>query len=317
MPREANDDWWRRKVSELQVLAVPLLGIDPETVYPKDGPWPVIKLVWMRYVLSIYLPILSRARAEGQFDTLHFIDLCAGSGLTSIPVKGVQTIVPGSATIGAKANGFDHYHFVEPQRKAAETLQRRLPILLPQGNYDVYVMSRGEAVSLIADKMRSVGRSPHYLCFVDPEGFTEVTIPELNPLLRLPRGDFFFNFQHTGVKRAPPAAARFLGQSGLEPLIHSMSHDDIIAKFKEIVSQAGRPRNLWIPVEHGDNPYAYGMLYAAANTYGGNPWLENFKREVERRMEGVTGQRLGSILGGERTFDSLKKKSPQRSILDF
>lgn len=310
----ANDEWWRKRYARLREKASRVEDVEPDTAYPKNGMWPAIKLVWMDYALGIYAPIMRRQREQRNFDTLHFIDLCAGSGLTTVETATrAPELIAGSALIGACDPSFDAYHFVEPHKKAAAVLEKRVSKVLPTGRFRVYCEPRADAVVKIVDRISSESARPHYLAFVDPEGFTEITLPQLKPLFSMSRGDFIFNFQHTGAKRAPPAAAAFLGRPELEHRLGSMSPDDIIAVFLDQLRSYGRPEVAWIPVETGTNAYAYGVVYAAVQTRRQNEWLQNFRSDVHRRMQGIDGANLANILGGQRRLDSPSGEGGPRS----
>lgn len=322
MPALSNDDWWRRRVAILERIAAPLSAISPDAVYDKAGAWPAIKLVWVQYGLGIYAPIITNRKKAGQFTSLHFIDACAGSGLTRLQLgKSKQITVAGTAAIGASNAAFDSYHFIEPNKKAAAVLDERLERLLPRDRFKTYSSDRAGAIGTVVTEIRESSRKPHFFAVVDPEGFTEITLPQLQPLFALSRGDFVFNFQHVGVKRAPPAAAAFLGDDSLASGLRTMADDDVVDLFAHRVAESGRPVSKWIPVERGEGPYAYGILYAAVETHGGNAWLNNYSAEVDRRMVGIDGRVLENILLGQKELrepgDNLAKPPRDRSLLDF
>lgn len=138
-PKEANPDWWKKRIGFLKAIAEKVGDVDPQVVYEKPGLWPLMKLVTLDFALGFYLPIMNRQRQQGNWDELHYVDLMAGNGLTR--VRGEQSgahLVAGTAMVGAnchlKSEGkaFDHYHFVEPHKPWAATLERRLSKILPK-----------------------------------------------------------------------------------------------------------------------------------------------------------------------------------------
>jgi three-Cys-motif partner protein len=306
---KATDDWWREKYALLRGLAEEVGDLAPGQTYAKNGMWPVIKLVWMQYALSIYVPILRSFRGPSTFDSLHFIDFSAGNGLTTVkPAKRDPQVVAGSALLGAWWSDFDHHHFVEPDREQAGVLEQRLLRLLPREGFSIYHLPRAQAVGEIVQAIRARARTPHYLAFVDPEGFTEVTLPQLRPLFELSRGDFLFNFQHVSAKRHGPTAAAFLGRPEMEAALPRMEPGAIADVLREQLAAHGRPETVWIEVAKAESSYAYGVMYAAARTLGGNRWLENFRADVEKRMAGVDSAVLEDFLFGQKRLDRPRPK---------
>src|SRR3989304_10310824 len=119
---KSNKMWWHEKVEQLQEQAKPFVSIHPDAIYAKEGFWPALKLTFMQFALGFYGPIMAKQRAEGRWEALHFVDLCAGSGLTQLHSKrspGKSITVAGSALIGAHESTFDHYHLIEPDPAAA------------------------------------------------------------------------------------------------------------------------------------------------------------------------------------------------------
>ncbi|HUR25275.1 MAG TPA: three-Cys-motif partner protein TcmP [Candidatus Thermoplasmatota archaeon] len=301
---KSNQEWWHEKVDQLAEQAKQFTTVDPDVIYEKDGLWPVIKLVWMKQALGIYAPIMSRARENGQWGSLHLIDLCAGSGLTRLrgaDHKGKTLTVTGSALIAAHDSRFDFYHFVEPGKKQAKALEQRLALKLPPGKFKVYPTTCKEALPLILKDLKENWKNPHSMAFIDPEGVTETPLPELEPLLRFGRGDILFNYQYTGVKRAGQANAdAFFGDPNWPA---NGSWEDVRNFFLKRLAHYGRPKSTVINVAAGEGhgPYAYDMVYCAAETKAGNPWLQNLESDIERRMQGMTGAFLEDVIFGGQT----------------
>lgn len=299
-----HDEWWKKRVRLLEQIAEPVTGIHPDVLYDKAGFWPLIKLVVMEYLLGPYLDILKPRRARGQWDALHFVDLCSGSGLTRVtPKEKTPTARPltvaGSALIGAANPGFDHYHFVEPDARSASALEARLDAVLGPGRFTVHPLKAEEAIPRIVEAMQTGSTNPHSLSFVDPEGLTEVTLADMSPLLSMGRGDVLFNFQYTTVKRAVDAADRFFGtpdwpKEGTDEAICDFFHGRLAA--------LGRPECAPVQVVAGKGRYAYEVVYCAARTRSGNRWLRNLEKEIHRRVDGMHGRSLEAILFGQQTL---------------
>jgi three-Cys-motif partner protein len=301
---KTNQDWWHEKVEQLVDQAKPFVGIEPEVVYEKDGLWPVLKLVFMKYALGFYAPIMDTMRQGGQWGSIHLIDLCAGSGLTRLrgaDHKSKSITVTGSALIAAHEDRFDHFHFVEPNKKSAKALEARLAAKLPKEKFTVYNSSCRDALPLIIKDLKENWSNPHFMAFVDPEGITETPLPELEPLLRFGRGDLLFNYQYMGVRRAGVAnATAFFGDPGWPA---TGPEDGLRTFFLERLKHYGRPKSTVINVAAGEGHgrYAYDMVYSAAETKAGNPWLQSLQKEVDKRMQGMTGAMLESVIfGGQR-----------------
>jgi len=300
---KTNQEWWHEKALQLQEQTKPFVGIDPDVIYEKPGFWPALKLVFMKYSLGFYTPIMSANRAAGIWDSLHFIDLCAGSGLTRLkavhyPSKTVT--VTGSALIGAHESRFDHYHLVEPHAASARALTARLASKLPAGSFTVYDEPSAAAIPKITANLQAVSRNPHFMAFVDPEGLTEVTLPSLHPLFDLGRGDFLFNYQYQAVRRVPQAlATSFFGADEWPRIGPERGLQDY---FLSRLRAFGRPASMRLSVAagKGSGRYAYDMVYCAAQTRDGNPWLKSLETEVAKRMSGLDGAKLENfILGGQ------------------
>ncbi len=247
---------------------------------------------------------LAKNRDDGMWDRLHFIDLCAGSGLTrlnAVHYAGKSITVTGSALIGAHETRFDHYHVVEPNKAGAKALHARLSAKLKVGTFTVYNEASETAIPKIVAAMEAASKNPHFMAFVDPEGLTEVTLPSLVPLFDFGRGDFLFNYQYMGVRRVPEATATAFFGAGDWP--RTGPEEELQEFFLARLKAYGRPASMRLNVAagKGSGRYAYDMVYCAAETKGGNPWLKSLQVEVEKRMAGLDGASLEHfILGGQK-----------------
>ncbi|HLF07672.1 MAG TPA: three-Cys-motif partner protein TcmP [Thermoplasmata archaeon] len=302
---QKNEQWWHEKVVQLQKQAEPFAEIEPATIYTK-GFWAAIKLTFMKYALGFYAPIMAKNRADGLWDSLHFIDFCAGSGLTRLEsgrYPGNTLTVTGSALIGAHESRFDHYHFAEPNKASANALRSRLAARVPAEKFTVYDEASGSAIPKIVAAIKAASKRPHFMGFVDPEGLTEVTLPSLVPLFEFGRGDFLFNYQYMGVRRIPePAASAFFGSNDWP---RTGPEVELQEYFLSRLKAFGRPASLRLNIAagKGSGRYAYDLVYCAAETKAKNPWLTNLQVEIEKRMAGLDGALLEDfILGGQRTL---------------
>lgn len=278
-----------------------------------------MKLVVMQYALGgFYLPILRTQVARGNWDSLHYVDLCAGSGLTRLRpsmrdgeqvVKGAKTtLVAGTALIAADEErrataagkrAFDSYHLVEPHKKSLAALQARLGKVLPQEKLHFYNERAGDAVADVAERIKGLSRNPHFLVVVDPNGLTEVTLPELEALLKLGRGDVLFNYQYMGLNRAKDAANEFFGTKDW-PV--DGSDDELKDYFHRRMAKLNRPATSYVDIKAGNGRYAYEVAYSAALTRSGSEWMDGFNESIDKRVQGLNGQDLERVLFGQTTL---------------
>lgn len=298
----ANDEWWKLKAGNLRKIGAAVADIQPDEVYRKPDLWPIIKLVWLQYSLGFYVTLLEKQRQQGNVDGIHFIDTCAGSGLNqfSHPTKKDTTLtVAGTALIGAQDCRFAWYHFVEPKEKYRVALEARLERFIPEKNYTVYGDHAKDAIPKIVSSIEKKSKRPNFMAFVDPEGFKEVTIDHLSPLMKSSRGDLFFNFQNQMGARGgavTQAVRNFLGDQDWNA---DMTEEQLTAHFQRIMAAHERPRSGVVTVAAGGAiRYAYDVVWCASQTIGGDAWMNSFRDEVKRRMPGVTGDFLNKVLFG-------------------
>ncbi|MBI4393697.1 MAG: hypothetical protein HY556_07885 [Euryarchaeota archaeon] len=310
MPERTKDDiWWRKRVGILSELGGKISDIEPDFCYEKQGYWPAVKLVIMQYLVGPYVKIMANQREAGRWDSLHYVDLCAGSGLTRVSPKKLGTrktgpraksiTLAGSALIGANEPGFDLYHFVEPGLRKSNVLDQRLKKLLPPERIRTYRKPAEAAIPGIIEAMKARSTKPHFLAVADPEGLGEVTLTDLGALTNVGRGDFIFNFQFQGVNRAKESATRFFGT----PAWPQGGNDEAVKGFFETrLADIGRPATVAFDVKSGKSRYAYEIVYSAAQTKGGNEWLWKIATDLRKRVDWISGRTLESILFGQDTL---------------
>lgn len=312
-----HDEWWKQRVGILERIAADIGKCGHEVVYEKDGFWPAMKLVVMQYAFGFYLPIMRKGVERGHWDSLHYVDLCAGSGLTLCKPsvrEGVQVVkaarpklLAGTALIAAdverqRAEGkraFDSYHFVEPHPESLAALKDRVGRLVPSTKVSFYPDRPGDAVAKVAEAIRAKSGNPHFLVVVDPNGLTEVSLPELEILLKLGRGDVLFNYQYMGLNRHKPSATKFFGTEqwpvdGTDAQLKQYFHKRMAAYRRGATS--------YVDIKAGKGRYGYEVAYSTAVTSAESPWLQNFDKEITRRVEGLNGQDLENVLFGQTTL---------------
>lgn len=315
-----HDEWWKHRVGVLERIAKDVGTCGHEVWYEKDGFWPATKLVIMQYGFPIYLRVMrGHVGKPGFWDSLHYVDLCAGSGLTLCrpSVRNGQQVVSsakpkmlaGTALIAADEErrfasegkrAFDSYHFVERHGPSLNALRDRVRKLVPEEKSSFYQPKRsGDAVSSIAEKLRKYSKDPHFLVVVDPDGLTEVTLPELEALFKLGRGDVMFNFQYMGLKRAPDAATDFFGRPDWP---RTGTEDELREYFHKRMAGYNRGITVYFDVKAGGSRYGYEVAYSAARTKDDTPWLTNMDRDLSKRVSGLDGQDIERILFGQTTL---------------
>lgn len=314
MAKKENPTWWKDRVGLLKMTAERVSHIEPSVVYEKDGAWPLIKLVLIDNAFGVYFPNIRKHVGPGQWwPQVHFIDLNAGNGLTRVMGKlSGAHLVAGTSILGAHRDrvfrerfgqAFDFYHFVEPHKPWAKVLEARLRAILPEDRFRVYDMPGAAAVAEIAKQMKATvgGKPPHFMALVDPEGLKEISLPALDPLFSLGRGDFIFNFQYQGVKRAPEWASTFFGDDAWPK---DGDEDAIRAFFWSKLAKYGRPRteSFTVAAGEGSGRYAYEIAYSAAQTNSNNTWLTNLKADLDGRMAGIDGTMLDRLLAAKKNL---------------
>lgn len=318
MPAIKHDDWWKERVRILERIATDIGRCEHDVWYEKDGYWPAMKLVVMQYALGFYLKIMRGEAAAGGWDSLHYVDLCAGSGLTLCKPSvrdGVQQVrgakekmLAGTALLAADEErrfrekgkpAFDSYHFVEAHKPSLAALEARIGKALPADKAHFYAGRAGDAVSQVTERIRGMSRNPHFLVVVDPNGLTEITLPELETLLNLGRGDVLFNYQYMGLNRAKDAASQFFGTNDW-PV--DGSDEELKDYFHQRMARLRRPATSYVDIKAGNGRYAYEVAYSAALTKSGSEWMDGFQTEIEKRVAGLNGQDLERVLFGQTTL---------------
>jgi three-Cys-motif partner protein len=308
-PLMENAPWWKLKAKNLARIAAPVEHIQPEQMYLKPEPWPLIKLVWLQYSLGFYATFMANLRARRRIQSVHFVDTCAGSGLNRFvnsAKDGDEMILAGTALVGAQDCRFTWYHFVEPKKQHREPLEARLEKFIPEKNYTVYSTGAGKAIEEIDAAISATRGASNFMAFVDPEGFKEVTLDHLAPLLDNQRGDLFFNFQNQMAARGgmvTEAVRSFFADPQWQA---GMGERELTQYFRARLAQKRRPNSSAVTVEAGGGiRYSYDVVWCASETTFGQQWMGNFQKEVERRMPGVDGAFLRRVLFGKQmTFGS-------------
>lgn len=174
------------------------------------------KTVYKTIVLEKYMQSYLNIMKENWYGPKYYIDTHAGTGYT-IPFNTENTRIPGSA-LRALRKSFDKYYFYEKDESNFDTLvdtveseinrDLRIDELKgPNGSLVRAKSSRPEIEILNVDCHQGIQRlinetndQPHWLVFIDPEGFSaDRTLVE--SICGRGNVDLFINFQTTGIYR--------------------------------------------------------------------------------------------------------------------
>lgn len=294
MPAKKDDrQWVEEHYQALRQDAERVAHIHPDVLEPVK-PWSILKQIAVRNILGMYLGVMAR---QEWAKTRTFIDTNSSCGVNLL--EATQHRVAGSSLIGASSDTpFTQYHFIEPDRVKREALEARLAVVLRGRTYEVHGAPADDALPRI---MKRVPRyDAHYFAVVDPYRLSDITWKGLSALMAHPRGDVLINFQTTQVKRGTKEIAEaFFGTAKVSDLIDQDASEDLLLKCFLDQVHAVRPMTETLRVRSGKTRYYYDIIYATAQTRGGNPWLANAVGPLRQRLERITGEDVLAMLQSE------------------
>lgn len=154
----------------------------------------------LRRYLECWFPIL------GRWHDVAYVDGFAGPGRYSGGEEGSPIIALKAASARAKAGNDVHFWFVENKPKVAARLEGEIADIqggLP-GNlriHDVVQKDFEGGFRDIVGKLKSDYGMPPTFAFVDPFGYSDVTMRTFVDFLANPRCEVFFTFMATSVAR--------------------------------------------------------------------------------------------------------------------
>ena len=298
-------DWLKRHTEDILELTYPIETIEP-CIVNKFGPWAVVKLISLKYFISIYTTIISK---QDWVDQMRYIDLLAGSGLNEVSTNG--DLIAGSPIIAANypRKKFDALHLVEKDSINANALKKRIN----SSNISTQIINESCNTG-IDNILNLVGDSDHYLAFVDCESGMEITWDTMHKLLSK-SGDVIFNFQTASVYRVISAwqSNQNYQHNSLDLLYgdeswkNFHSRDECLFGYIEKI-RANSNREVVIPCRiNGPGSYHYDLIIATRKTRGGSPYMDAV-RELSTRVENLRPNFIQSILdilkGRRKSLDS-------------
>jgi len=123
------------------------------------GLWSHHKHVFLTKYLNAFTTSM-----RGKWESLHYIDLFAGEGITRL--KGSGDLQWGSPLIAANARyPFDGIHVCEKNKRKYEALKKRLELIRP----DVQMLC-GDANRMVDEIIQKIPDNSLSLAFLDPYG---------------------------------------------------------------------------------------------------------------------------------------------------
>jgi len=155
-------------------------------------------------ILDLYLkrwfPILSH-RGQG----LAYVDGFAGPGIYSRGEPGSPIIALRAANMYSGRKGFSaRFWFIEPRRKHHQSLMEQIQKVSLMNGVHIEGTLRStfeETFPEIIACLQKEGSMPPTFAFVDPDGYSDVTMRTLTDFLRLEHCEFLFTFMENPLKR--------------------------------------------------------------------------------------------------------------------
>lgn len=291
--------WLKEKLRYMIGTAETFTTICPE-IYYSTGAWSAIKLLTILNYVPIYTKII-----PNYFDSMHYIELLAGTGLCEIRETG--DVVAGSTLIAATVchTPFDSYILVEKDSTRARALKKRMKTIASN-----VVVREEDCNNCVAEITKTLRYRSHYLAFIDCEGL-DTDWCTMERLLGRP-GDLLLTFQSQSVARVRGKALK--GSPGDEEKLNRFYGDDRWRNCRTpkqlmsaYMSKLNERRGIVLPIfVRGPGGYRYYVIYATRKTRRGSPWVKGviyLKERVERCdykwVEGI----LNILTGRQQTIE--------------
>ena len=171
----------------------------PESTRWDADPHTLAKHEILEWYLYAWFPILGK-----HYDELVVIDGFAGPGLYSKGEYGSPIIALNAASEQLRhIRGQVHFHFIEKREDRFEDLERVVSESSCPSSLETHLyQSRfGDVFPSILDKIEREEDTPPVFAFIDPFGFSDVSMELIHRLLSLPRAEAFTNFAVESVNR--------------------------------------------------------------------------------------------------------------------
>lgn len=279
--------------------------------------WTLLKLVFLKlYIENVYTPIISK-----YYRKMFYVDLFAGTGVNKYKAGNKEVFLPGSPIIAWSyaRYSFDKLFLVEYNEEYAESLSNLMRIIAPESKYSIIPDKAEKAYEEILEEISQHERS-HFLCFIDPTGYSGVTWRMLKDLIGYKvRGDFIILLQvgymamHIGKHGKSEALTRFFGNDNwfneimeLKKKTRNLRYAIIEYFCSRIKKIKGRERIIEsISIKKNAKEEHYYLIFITNKTNSGNPWMKKvyeLKNLVENHPEQVETA-IGEILGIVKPID--------------
>ncbi|WP_254544820.1 three-Cys-motif partner protein TcmP [Halomarina pelagica] len=314
--RQPDQAWIRNQLRQLTDHSDTLCEIgDEEVVDATFGPWTALKLVSLTATVDVYTSIM----ANNGFN-YYYVDAMSGGGIVNL--DGCDGALVGSPIIAGTVprEPFEKLYFVEASRDRAEALRARLDYAVDE--IDAFNHTRDDCVVIHGDANEVLPKLPqmikednggtltgrngmggaHHLAFIDNEKY-EVKFEAIRKLSTM-LNDLLINYQETSLNRQYGRILRgdcewddflafFDKRGGVKRLEAPEDRFDFYTRLLENIDRS-EYRSLQV---RGSNAYsyAYRMVYATRLTGGGSEYAQ-FMDGQKRKIEGITGDEIGTVL---------------------
>ena len=305
----SQHEWLERRLHRLIDLRDKILAVDSD-VYgePEYGFWSLKKEIALMYCIWPFLQI-----AKKYFESYHYLDLFAGSGMMKVDEK---TFFVGSPIVALGGTPpdieFNSYVCFEIEKRRAAILETRLKMVsseLGVGPCKVFKNDCNEQLPLILKS--TCNDQPDktcFLAFVDPEGF-EVRWDTIQTLLKHCKGDLLLTFQTSGILRNIERAKKDAALAGTLTSFFGCQYwrelevdEDAIVRFymSRLNTIDGKNRTTYnIEVKDEKNHRLYDIILATGST-GMSKVISDLKQRLDRiRTRDIRS--LSNALAGQST----------------
>lgn len=316
-------DWLYKKVTEIISLTESnYIEDNDELLLPsyEKGAWTVLKLISIKYILSIYTNIIGSRKF---IKNMVYLDLLAGPGLNKIDGKYNMLGSPFIAALTPKA--FTNMIFCEKSPVRAKTLQKRLDNVLSNKEKFKVICNDCNDIDVIIDL---IPKKAHFFAFIDNEGF-DAKWSTIETLLKKRNGDVLITFPTTGFMRtdgfvkskkspSPEKADQTVKDFIKGDIWQNLSDEDNLNQY---IREIKKLRNITIPIKiqrKNQKGYHYHLLYATKETEGGSPWIPGIN-DLKSKIEQLSGDDVSMILpviSGEQEAIDKWLKGPQKTLFD-
>ena len=301
-------EWLDKKLRPLLSWGKRVANVWPD-IHNEFGPWTCLKLIALKYHLSLYTGIMNRWVEALGFDSIVYVDVLAGSGLNRIRDTG--SLIAGSSIVASEAprRKFDFLLAIENDPSFARALDKRLREFRSPETFKVIPYDAEMHADTIEEHLRTL--RAHYVAFVDYEGMYGFPWKNMEVLLRQ-RGDLFITFIPNVGRvwdRDWEADRRAVAQLFGEDIAgRARSRDDLYRFYLEKI-RGYRPHTIDIKISSGSS-YYYMLVFAAGQTT--QPAWFRALEELKRKIEQFDGNDVSAALDRLEGRELTSRPEPRR-----